>query len=32
MKKLVARLKSEGRYEHSLQREVYRPWGSIRQH
>jgi mannose-1-phosphate guanylyltransferase/mannose-6-phosphate isomerase len=28
VKKLVARLKSEGRYEYSLHREVYRPWGS----
>jgi mannose-1-phosphate guanylyltransferase/mannose-6-phosphate isomerase len=28
VKKLVARLKSEGRYEHSLHREVFRPWGS----
>jgi mannose-1-phosphate guanylyltransferase/mannose-6-phosphate isomerase len=28
VKQLVARLKSEGRYEHSLHREVYRPWGS----
>jgi mannose-1-phosphate guanylyltransferase/mannose-6-phosphate isomerase len=28
VKKLVARLKVEGRYEHSLHREVYRPWGS----
>jgi mannose-1-phosphate guanylyltransferase/mannose-6-phosphate isomerase len=28
VKKLVARLKSIGRYEHSLHREVYRPWGS----
>jgi mannose-1-phosphate guanylyltransferase / mannose-6-phosphate isomerase len=28
VKKLVARLKSEGRYEHSLHREVHRPWGS----
>ena len=28
VKKLVARLKAEGRYEHSLHREVYRPWGS----
>jgi mannose-1-phosphate guanylyltransferase/mannose-6-phosphate isomerase len=28
VKKLVARLKLEGRYEHSLHREVYRPWGS----
>jgi len=28
VKKLVARLKEAGRYEHSLHREVYRPWGS----
>lgn len=28
VKQLVARLKAEGRYEHSLHREVYRPWGS----
>lgn len=28
VKKLVARLKSAGRGEHSLHREVYRPWGS----
>ena len=28
VKKLVTRLKAEGRYEHSLHREVYRPWGS----
>lgn len=28
VKKLVARLKEEGRYEHSLHREVFRPWGS----
>jgi len=28
VKKLVARLKSEGRYEHALHREVFRPWGS----
>ena len=28
VKKLVARLKAEGRYEHALHREVYRPWGS----
>jgi mannose-1-phosphate guanylyltransferase/mannose-6-phosphate isomerase len=28
VKKLVARMKAEGRYEHSLHREVYRPWGS----
>ena len=28
VKKLVARLKAEGRYEHSLHREVARPWGS----
>jgi mannose-1-phosphate guanylyltransferase/mannose-6-phosphate isomerase len=28
VKKLVARLKAEGRYEHSLHREVLRPWGS----
>jgi mannose-1-phosphate guanylyltransferase/mannose-6-phosphate isomerase len=28
VKKLVARLKADGRYEHSLHREVYRPWGS----
>ena len=26
--KLVARLKASGRYEHSLHREVFRPWGS----
>jgi mannose-1-phosphate guanylyltransferase/mannose-6-phosphate isomerase len=26
--KLVARLKAEGRYEHALHREVFRPWGS----
>ncbi|MGH8148455.1 MAG: mannose-1-phosphate guanylyltransferase/mannose-6-phosphate isomerase [Steroidobacteraceae bacterium] len=26
--KLVARLKERGRYEHSLHREVFRPWGS----
>src|SRR5690606_18338132 len=25
---LVARMKAEGRYEHSVHREVYRPWGS----
>jgi mannose-1-phosphate guanylyltransferase/mannose-6-phosphate isomerase len=28
VKKLVERLKAEGRYEHSVHREVYRPWGS----
>ena len=28
VKKLVQRLKSAGRHEHSLHREVYRPWGS----
>jgi mannose-1-phosphate guanylyltransferase/mannose-6-phosphate isomerase len=28
VKKLVERLKSAGRYEHSLHREVFRPWGS----
>ena len=28
VKKLVSRLKEQGRYEHSLHREVYRPWGS----
>jgi len=28
VKQLVARLKREGRYEHSLHREVFRPWGS----
>ncbi|HTQ36351.1 MAG TPA: mannose-1-phosphate guanylyltransferase/mannose-6-phosphate isomerase [Steroidobacteraceae bacterium] len=28
VRKLVARLKADGRYEHSLHREVYRPWGS----
>ncbi len=28
VKKLVGRLKERGRYEHSLHREVYRPWGS----
>ncbi len=28
VKKLVARLKAYGRYEHSLHREVFRPWGS----
>ena len=28
VKKLVTRLKEEGRYEHSLHREVFRPWGS----
>jgi len=28
VKKLVARLKAEGRPEHSLHREVFRPWGS----
>ena len=28
VKKLVARLKAAGRYEHSLHREVFRPWGS----
>jgi len=28
VKKLVYRLKEAGRYEHSLHREVFRPWGS----
>jgi mannose-1-phosphate guanylyltransferase/mannose-6-phosphate isomerase len=28
VKKLVARLKEGGRYEHALHREVFRPWGS----
>jgi mannose-1-phosphate guanylyltransferase/mannose-6-phosphate isomerase len=28
VKKLVLQLKERGRYEHSLHREVYRPWGS----
>ena len=28
VKKLVQRLKEAGRYEHSLHREVFRPWGS----
>jgi mannose-1-phosphate guanylyltransferase / mannose-6-phosphate isomerase len=28
VKKLVARLKGAGRYEYSLHREVFRPWGS----
>ena len=28
VKKLVMRLKEAGRYEHSLHREVFRPWGS----
>jgi mannose-1-phosphate guanylyltransferase/mannose-6-phosphate isomerase len=28
VKKLVQQLKSKGRYEHSLHREVFRPWGS----
>jgi mannose-1-phosphate guanylyltransferase/mannose-6-phosphate isomerase len=28
VKKLVERIKSGGRYEHSLHREVFRPWGS----
>jgi mannose-1-phosphate guanylyltransferase/mannose-6-phosphate isomerase len=28
VKQLVARLKSEGRHEYSLHREVFRPWGS----
>jgi mannose-1-phosphate guanylyltransferase / mannose-6-phosphate isomerase len=28
VKLLAARLKASGRYEHSLHREVYRPWGS----
>jgi mannose-1-phosphate guanylyltransferase / mannose-6-phosphate isomerase len=28
VKKLVYRLKERGRYEHSLHREVFRPWGS----
>ena len=28
VKQLVARLKEQGRYEHSLHREVFRPWGS----
>jgi mannose-1-phosphate guanylyltransferase/mannose-6-phosphate isomerase len=27
VKKLVFRLKEQGRYEHSLHREVFRPWG-----
>jgi mannose-1-phosphate guanylyltransferase/mannose-6-phosphate isomerase len=28
VKRLVQRLKEQGRYEHSLHREVFRPWGS----
>ena len=28
VKKLVLRIKERGRYEHSLHREVFRPWGS----
>jgi mannose-1-phosphate guanylyltransferase/mannose-6-phosphate isomerase len=28
VKRLVLRLKERGRYEHSLHREVFRPWGS----
>lgn len=28
VKKLVTKLKAQGRYEHSLHREVFRPWGS----
>jgi len=28
VKALVARLKAQGRYETSLHREVFRPWGS----
>jgi mannose-1-phosphate guanylyltransferase/mannose-6-phosphate isomerase len=28
VKALVSRLKASGRYEHSLHREVFRPWGS----
>jgi mannose-1-phosphate guanylyltransferase/mannose-6-phosphate isomerase len=28
VKKLVYKLKEQGRYEHSLHREVFRPWGS----
>ncbi|HTW75763.1 MAG TPA: mannose-1-phosphate guanylyltransferase/mannose-6-phosphate isomerase, partial [Steroidobacteraceae bacterium] len=28
VRRLVARLKADGRYEHSLHREVFRPWGS----
>jgi mannose-1-phosphate guanylyltransferase/mannose-6-phosphate isomerase len=28
VKNLVARLKADGRYEYSLHREVFRPWGS----
>lgn len=28
VKRIVARLKADGRNEHSLHREVYRPWGS----
>ncbi len=28
VKKLVQRLKEQGRYEHSVHREVFRPWGS----
>ncbi|MEZ5498972.1 MAG: mannose-1-phosphate guanylyltransferase/mannose-6-phosphate isomerase [Steroidobacteraceae bacterium] len=28
VKQLVARIKKSGRYEHSLHREVFRPWGS----
>jgi mannose-1-phosphate guanylyltransferase/mannose-6-phosphate isomerase len=29
VKKLVARIKDMGRYEHALHREVFRPWGSM---
>jgi mannose-1-phosphate guanylyltransferase / mannose-6-phosphate isomerase len=28
VKKLVSRIKSDGRYEHALHRQVFRPWGS----
>lgn len=28
VRQLVSKLKAEGRYEHSLHREVFRPWGS----
>ncbi len=28
VRKLVARIKADGRYEHALHREVFRPWGS----
>jgi mannose-1-phosphate guanylyltransferase / mannose-6-phosphate isomerase len=28
VRKVVGRLKADGRYEHSLHREVFRPWGS----